>query len=76
MNKKEYANNNTIAYYSGFGGIEIKAIEYGINNFVIFVAGAWCSEHSIHRSKIYYNNDRPYFKYKGIRVHLDNCIKC
>lgn len=76
MTKKEYTNNNTIAYYSGFGGIEIKAIEYGIDDYVVFMASAWRSKHSMHKGKIYYNSSRPYFKYKDIRIHLDDCIKC
>jgi len=74
MRKSEYKDNKSVAYYSGFAGIEIKGIEYGIEDYVIFVAGAWNGNSSVHRSKIYYGN-RDYFKYRGVRIHFDECIR-
>lgn len=42
MTKKEYCENRkSIAYYSGFDGLEIKGIEYGINDFVYCVSNCW-----------------------------------
>ena len=42
MTKKEYCENRpTVAYYSGFGGLEVKFIEYGTDDYVYLVAGAW-----------------------------------
>lgn len=80
MTKKEKAailEKSTIAYYSGFSGIEIKAIEYGIEDYAIFVAGAWCSAKSVHRAIIKYTTSgNPYFCYKGIRIPLNECIRC
>lgn len=75
MSKATFITANTIAYHSSFAGIEIKSIEYGIEDYIVFVAGAWCSKKSVHKSKIYYDSNRPYFKYKGIRIHLDECIR-
>ena len=66
---------STIAYYSGYAGIEIKDIEYGIEDYIIFVAGAWCSNKTVHRVKVYYGVDRPYFKYYGNRIYLDDCLR-
>ena len=35
MSKKAYCNNNpAIAYYSGFSGLEIHGIEYGIDDYI------------------------------------------
>lgn len=65
-----------VAYYSGYSGIEIKAIEYGIEDYIVFVAGAWCSEKSAHKSKVYYNGENDYFKYRGARIPLCDCIRC
>lgn len=64
-----------LAYYSGFSGIEIQEIEYGIEDKVIFTAGAWTGNKSNHECKIYYETERPYFKFKGQRIHLDECIR-
>ena len=75
MNKREYMNKPSVAYYSGFAGIEIKAVEYGIDDYIVFTAGAWTGKPSIHKSKIYYNSRQVYFKYRGIRIKLDDCIR-
>lgn len=40
MNKREYCESReSIAYYSGLGGLEIKGIEYGVNDFVWVCVG-------------------------------------
>lgn len=42
MNKREYCESReSIAYYSGLNGLEIKGIEYGINDYIYCVSGAW-----------------------------------
>lgn len=42
MNKREYCESReSIAYYSGLNGLEIKGIEYGINDHVYCVSGCW-----------------------------------
>ena len=42
MNKKEFCEKRkSIAYYSGFNGLEIKGIEYGINDFIYCVSNCW-----------------------------------
>ena len=41
MSKREQClNNDTIAYYYGLGGVEIKYIEYGIDDYIYCVSGA------------------------------------
>jgi len=90
--KQEWLNRQTIAYYIGFAGIEIKSIngyeskEIGdlyynsvpdlMDDYVIFVAGAWCSNKTVHRSRVYYTlSGNAYFKYNGIRIPLNECIR-
>ena len=55
MTKKEYCTDRpTVAYYSGFGGLEVKHIEYGTDDYVYLVASAWNGRKSYHRLKIHY----------------------
>lgn len=66
----------TIAYWSGCGGVEIKNIEYGINDYVVFVAGAWSNKKTVHKARIYYtDNERVYFRYNNYTIHFDDCIR-
>lgn len=40
MNKREYCESReSIAYYSGLNGLEIKGIEHGIDDFIYCVSG-------------------------------------
>lgn len=42
MNKRQYCESReSIAYYSGLNGLEIKGIEYGIDDYVYCVSGCW-----------------------------------
>lgn len=46
MNKRQYCESReNIAYYSGLNGLEIKGIEYGIDDFVYCVSGAYAMKH-------------------------------
>lgn len=73
VEKLEVLNMETRAYYSGCGGIEIKDIEHGIETYVVFVAGAWTSQPTAHKAKVYYTAE-PYFRYNGYTIKLDECI--
>lgn len=79
MTKKEYCNNNpAIAYYSGFNGLEIHGIEYGIDDFIYCVSGAWGSSkiRKYHKLKINYDRkDNSYFMLHGYKCLLSDCIK-
>ena len=55
MNKREYCESRkSIAYYSGLNGLEIKGIEYGIDDYIYCVSGAWGGGKAFHRCKIQY----------------------
>lgn len=60
--KKEICTNNkSIAYWSGANGLEIKHIEYGIDDYVYFVAGAWNGKPTYHKAKIHHGKtDKEY----------------
>ena len=73
MTKREMCTNEkSIAYYSGFGGFEIKKVEYGIEDYIFSVSGAWSSKKSYHKLKIY---DGNYIKLHGYKTPLDECIR-
>ena len=73
--KKVILDAACIAYYSGFGGIEIKEIQYSFDDFVLFVSGAWTSQKSAHKCKIYYNSENPFFRYHNYKISLSDCIR-
>lgn len=86
MNKKEYCmTHESVAYYSGLGGLEIKGIEHGVNDFVYCVSGcwggSWCNGKNVkrfHRCKIYYpvnGKDSAFFRVHGYKIPLDECIR-
>lgn len=86
MNKRQYCESReSIAYYSGLGGLEIKGIEYGVNDFVYCVSGCWggdwCNGKNakrFHRCKIYYpvnGKDSAFFRVHGYKIPFDECIR-
>lgn len=79
MSKKEYCQKNpAIAYYSEFGGFEIHGIEYGIDDYIYGVSGAWGSpkNYSYHKLKIYYDGKgNGYFMLHGYKCSLNDCIR-
>lgn len=73
MTKKEYCmSHDSVAYYSGLNGLEIKGIEYGVNDFVYCVSGCWYggkAARRFHRCKIYYPiTESAFFKDECIRM--------
>lgn len=73
--KQRYMEMPSVAYYSGFGGIEIKEIQYGIEDYVVFVANAWYPGRTVHRVKINYTWSRPSFRYHLLTIHFDECLR-
>jgi hypothetical protein len=74
-NEKElYRNSPTIGTYciSNWGGIAVKGIEYGIDDYIIV---EWFDV-SIHRRRIdYTRNGRPYFRLGNARYYLDEFMR-
>lgn len=80
MTKKEYCmDHESIAYYSGLNGLEIKGIEYGANDFVYCVSGCWHggkAARRFHRCKIYYPiTESAFFNVDGYKIPFDECIR-
>lgn len=72
--ERQYGGAKAIATMglNNFCGMEILAIEYGIDDYVI-VRGFI---DDLHRYKIHYETERPYFRYcNGCRYHLDEFIR-
>ena len=83
MNKREYCESReSVAYYSGLNGLEIKGIEYGINDFVYCVSGCWYggkAARRFHRCKIYYpaneKNSAFFLGLTGTKSRLMNVLE-
>ena len=76
MKKKDIFNMPSIAYYSGLNGIEIKHIEYGIDDYLYCVSGAWYGKPAAHRLKIYCDKSGDaYIKLHGYKCFLNEFIK-
>lgn len=68
----------SVAYYSGLHGLEIKKIEYGNNDYVLCVSGAWGPPRlqGVHRVKVNYTKAGvPFIRVNGWTIHLDECIR-
>ncbi len=76
MTKKEICNKHpTVAYHSDLGGIEIKHIAYGINDFIYLTVGT-CTRHiTCHKLKIHYERKIPYIRLYGNRYRLSNFLR-
>ena len=73
--KQAFLQADSVGYFSGFGGLEVKEILYGIEDEVVFCVGAWTGHREIHKARIHYETERPFFLYRGIRVHFDEVIR-
>ena len=80
MNKRQYCESReSIAYYSGLNGLEIKGIEYGSDDYIYCVFGAWYGgkrAKRYHRVKVQYTRKgTAFFVVHGYRIPLDECIR-
>ena len=76
MTKKEKCiSNKTIAYYSGVGGLEVRAIEYGAEDYIFCVANAWHGKPTYHKLKINYGNNGEYIRLHGYKMPLADFIR-
>ena len=73
MNKRQYCESReSIAYYSGLNGLEIK----GIDDYIYCVSGALGGGKAFHRCKIQCTRKgAAFFRVYGHRVPLDECIR-
>lgn len=79
MNKRQYCESReSIAYYSGLNGLEIKGIEHDIDDYIYCVSGAWYggkAARCFHRCKVQYTRKGAAFiRVHGYKIPLDECI--
>ena len=60
------------------GGIEIKKIEYGIDDYCICATQTMTESPRVHRVKIKYTREEsePYIEVDGFKIFMNMCIKC
>ena len=76
MIKERYLRMRTIGYWSEYGGIELKDIEYGINDYAVVVSGAFSANRRCHKVMIHTNkNGRQFIMINGRRYYFDNCLR-
>ena len=80
MTKREYCESReSIAYYSGLNGLEIKGIEYGPEDRIFCVPGAWYggkAARRFHCVKIRHDrHGEPFFKIHGYKIPLAECFR-
>ena len=79
MTKREKClNNETIGYYSDIWGyVEIKHIEYGIEDYLYCVSGTWgiTTNKRYHKLKVCYTEKGGYIRLYGYRIPLEECIR-
>jgi len=56
------------------GGVEIKEIEYGIEDYCLCVTQTMTANPRAHRVLIHYD-DRPYINIDGFRIYMDDCLR-
>ena len=75
MTKKEICDTHrTIAHYSGFGGLEVKHIEFGIDDYLYIVAGTWNKKSTYHKLKVNYGKC-DYILFRNRRCRLNDLIR-
>ena len=76
MTKKEIClSNPSFAYYSGFGGLEARYIEYDLDDYLYCVSGAWSAPKQYHKLKIRDSYDGAYVRFHGYRCFLHDFIR-
>lgn len=79
MAKKEVCESHkSIAYYSGYWWIELKHIEYWIDDYIYRIDNAWYPSKWIryHKSKILYDkNGDAYFRAWSSKIYFSECIR-
>ena len=71
---KDYRDMPTVGYWSDMGGVEVKEIQYGLDDYALVVAGTMSSSPTSHKLKIYYNNTEPYIRLHGRRLKFSDCM--
>ena len=76
MTKREICESHEpIAYYSGLGGLEVRHIGCGINDYLYLIAGTWNDKKSYHKCKVHYGGNSNYIMLHGCRCKLSDFMR-
>ena len=69
----------TIGYWSALGGVELKKVEHGIDDYYTCVVRNWRSKPTYHRVKVQYTDvkyvePKPYIVLHYQILYLHDCI--
>lgn len=74
--KEAIKTMHTIGYWSVCGGLEVKRIDYGINDYAVIVSHAWQGSLSkVHRLLIHYGEKDDYIILNGARYKFSECLR-
>lgn len=74
--KQAIMDQKTIAYWTDFNGVEVKSIEYGIEDYLYCVSLVGSAEPKVHYLKIKTSRGgRPYVILYGRPMYLDECLR-
>ena len=79
IEKRQIDEMPTIGYWSALGGIELKKVEHGIEDYAICTVGAWQGNPTYHRVKIKYTRPKhiepkAYIVIRFQMFYLNDCI--
>jgi hypothetical protein len=63
-----------VGYWSALGGIEVKKIVNGFEDYAEIVECAWTRNKRAHIVRIHYETERPFIKLYGSRYYFDECL--
>lgn len=74
--KEEAMKKLTIGIWTDLGGIEVKDIQYGIDDYLVCVTGATTSKPKVQRLKVYSTaTGRAYVITYNRKLYLDECLR-
>ena len=80
IEKRQIDEMPTIGYWSALGGVELKKVEHGVEDYCICRVNSWRRKPTYHRVKIKYTKtkykeSKPYIVIFYENLYLDACIK-
>lgn len=73
--KQKYLEMKSVGYAASLTGLEVKAVEYGIEDMIIFTFPTVKGGLSVHSAKIKYDKERPYFRFEDYQVYVDEIMR-
>ena len=74
--REHYLSMPTVGVSATICGLEVKGIEYGIEDSIIFVLPDMKGRPKVHHARVRYDKVRAYFLYEDYMIYLDEIIRC